>query len=515
MRIGELGVLAVAAVTGAFAAPAPAAADEPSPAEQPDHQCPGDLPVGTSDFNGDGHADLATGDPFASADGHSDAGAVTVLYGQAGGGVGAGDRDRITQETPGVPGGAEDGDRFGFATEAVDLDGNGCTDLVVGIPGEDLSGVADTGALVVLYGSPYGLGKGRPALWIDQGTTSIPGGHETADQFGYELAAAPAKGPDAATIVAGTPYEDVGSIRNAGSATAIWITGPDRIGAARWFDQDSPGVPGGPEADDLFGSDVELAEVSGSTGRWDLIVGLPYEDLGTTQEAGALTVIEDIAEAVYEYPSTWWDQSSPGVAGSVEAGDLFGTDPQFVVTPEGGYVAVGVPGEDLAGVHNGGMAQVFRTSGEGLEPQRVLHQGKPGTSDGIETDDYFGSVLHGVPRPVAGGDARLAVGVPTEDIAGALDAGAVQSFSLDAVGYEDRWYQQGAGGVPDEPEDRDRFGASVGSAGAGDEQVLLAGAPQEDGHGAVHALPFGDGGGTMWEPATPQAQRFGFTVSGH
>ncbi|MDA2810208.1 FG-GAP-like repeat-containing protein [Nocardiopsis sp. RSe5-2] len=536
MLIRTIGALGLAAVTAAAVA-APAAAS-PSPdgqgrplpsspstapgtaGEGPSAQrtCPGSASPTRSDFNGDGHADAAVGDPFAAVGGTNDAGAVTVLYGGGDGRVGEGERARITQDSPGVPGGVEGGDWFGAALEPVNLDGDGCTDLVVGTHGEDLDGAENAGAVVVLYGSPDGLGAGRGSLWIDQSTAKVPGSSERLDEFGYSLSAAPAEGADAATLVVGTPYEDIGSLQDAGAATALWFTEEGGIAAAARFDQDTPGVPGRPETSDLFGLGVELARVSGSTGRWDLLVGVPYEDVGSVRNSGGLIRIGDIAEAAAEYPSAWWDQASPGVAGSVEAGDLFGTDPEYVPTPEGGYAAVGVPGEDLSGRHDGGMAQSFTGTGDGLRADRSFHQDKEGAAGAVEDNDYFGFVLDGVPGTVAGGDARVVFGLPYEDIGAEEDSGAAQSFSLDAAGYDDRWIDQSTAGVPGTPEAGDFFGQEVATAGDEDEQALLVGAPDENAHGTVTVLPFG-GGARAWEPGAggvPEpANRFGASLAGH
>lgn len=480
--------------------------------------CPGRLGAEASDFNGDGHADAAVGDPFASVGGRDGAGTLTVMYGDDDGRAGEGGRIRFDQSSPGVPGTAEAGDRFGFALEAVNLNGDGCTDLVVGVPGEDVGGSADAGAVIVLFGAPAGLGAGH-SIWIDQESPGVPGGGERSDQFGYRLGAVPARGADAATVAVGIPYEDVGSVRDAGAVTVLWFTGSDRP-AARWFDQDTPGVPGEPETADLFGSGVEPVRVSGSSGRWDLVVGIPYEDLGSERNAGAMTRIEDIAEARSSFPSRWWTQDSAGVIGTTEAGDLFGTDPERVATPEGDYLAVGAPGEDLYGVENGGMAQVFRGSADDrLRPYRVFHQNLPGAAGAAEAGDHFAAELHGVTRPTSGGHARLVVGLPYEDIGRTVDAGAVQTFSLDAETVEDRWISQQAEDIPGGPDRGDRLGAALGSAGDADEQVLLIAVPAEDGVGMVHVLPFADGTGRLWYPGSGglpgNTERFGFSLAGH
>ena len=81
---------------------------------------------GGGDFNGDGVADLAVGVPGEDVDGIQDAGAVNVLYGSATGITATGDQ-LFTQATPGVPGAAEAGDRFGSAVAAGDFKGTATT----------------------------------------------------------------------------------------------------------------------------------------------------------------------------------------------------------------------------------------------------------------------------------------------------------------------------------------------------------------------------------------------------
>jgi hypothetical protein len=72
------------------------------------------FPLAAGDFNGNGAADLAVGAPFEDVGGAADAGAVSVLYGSAGGLTAIGGQ-LFTQDSPGVAGGAEVSDRFGNA----------------------------------------------------------------------------------------------------------------------------------------------------------------------------------------------------------------------------------------------------------------------------------------------------------------------------------------------------------------------------------------------------------------
>ncbi|MBT2232076.1 FG-GAP-like repeat-containing protein [Nonomuraea sp. NEAU-A123] len=105
-----------------------------------------DLAAG--DVNGDGYADLAAGLP-----GKAGGGAVLLFSGGRDGPAGA---RLFTQASPGVPGTAEDGDRFGASVSLRDLNGDGKADLGVGAPGESGT-AAGTGAAWVLPGSTGGL----------------------------------------------------------------------------------------------------------------------------------------------------------------------------------------------------------------------------------------------------------------------------------------------------------------------------------------------------------------------
>jgi FG-GAP repeat len=68
--------------------------------------------LAAGDFNHDGFTDLAAGAPFEDVGSASNAGAVSVLYG-SGGGLTTTGGQLFTQNSAGVPGTAERGDRFG------------------------------------------------------------------------------------------------------------------------------------------------------------------------------------------------------------------------------------------------------------------------------------------------------------------------------------------------------------------------------------------------------------------
>ena len=112
--------------------------------------------LAAGDFDGDGFWDLAVGVVGEDLGGRVDDGGFVVLSGSSGGLVGTGE-PMIHQASSGVSGAGEADDRFGFALVAGFFDGGSFADLAVGIPGEDIGGLADAGGFQMFLGTSIGI----------------------------------------------------------------------------------------------------------------------------------------------------------------------------------------------------------------------------------------------------------------------------------------------------------------------------------------------------------------------
>jgi hypothetical protein len=77
------------------------------------------------------------------------------------------------------------------------------------------------------------------------------------------------------------------------------------------------------EDGDQFGQALAVGDFD-NDGVANLVVGVPFEDLGTTSSAGAGNVLYGTAGGLSGTGSQLFDQDSPELPDTAEAGDLFG-----------------------------------------------------------------------------------------------------------------------------------------------------------------------------------------------
>jgi FG-GAP repeat len=177
--------------------------------------------VSMGDYSHDGFSDLAVGAPGEAVGSRAAAGAVSVLYG-SGGGLRHGPKQLFTQDSAGVAGLAEPGDRFGAALASGRYN-DWPDDLAVGTPGEDVGQGADAGAVTVLFSA--GVGQLLTGSGSQQLTQADP---EPRDRFGATLSDPTGLGElnvrynQGEDLAVGAPGETVGGRAGAGAVSVLF-----------------------------------------------------------------------------------------------------------------------------------------------------------------------------------------------------------------------------------------------------------------------------------------------------
>jgi hypothetical protein len=412
------------------------------------------------DFDGDGFGDLAVGIPdendedVAAGTVDVDAGAVQIFYGTSTGLTAA--RNQIfTQRSPGILDVTEAADKFGSALAAGDFNGDGQSDLAVGVPLENVGSISDAGAVAVIYGSTPGeitvdggLTSTDNQFWTQdtvQGFSEIQEQSEPFDRFGASLAVGDFNGDlrsfapstsKTSDLAIGVPFEDVqlslnAVITDAGAVNVLYGSQPgdtnpaDGLTAAfnQFFTQDTPGVPDVAEEGDRFGSSVAAGDFdksSQSPTQSDLAIGVPFEDVGSIVDAGAVNVIYGSGNRLVPNdsftPAQIFHQDTSGVLDLAESGDRFGTSltawdfgkdnqSQTFGDRRATDLAIGVPFEDFSGREDVGAVVVLygdnpealpNNGGQGLSAvgNQFWNQNSPGILDACEDGDRFGLTIY-------------------------------------------------------------------------------------------------------------------------
>jgi hypothetical protein len=458
------------------------------------------------DFNGDGVADQAIGVPRATVAGVNDAGAVTVLYGTSAAGLQAGapDDQRWTQVSGGIEGDPETGDQFGLAVAAGDFDGDGFSDLAIGVPTDDIHIALGGGKVNVIYGSGAGLTAEGNQLW-SQELLGLEGEPRSGESFGRSLAGADFNGDGFADLAIGVPGDVVGDFTGAGgvnvlygSADGLQLTAPeDQL----WSRQD---LDGDAEMDDAFGTALAVGDLD-ADGFADLAIGASGQSVGGDSRAGAAHVLYGSAAGLQTARAQVWTQDSPSVTGKAETDDALGSSLASGDFDGDGRddLAIGAPGEDLAPGADAGLVNVLYGGTAGLQATSPVDQSWTQDSDSVknksEANDAFGAALAASDFDANGRD-DLAVGAPGETLDSQADAGFANVLYGTAAGLQatspgDEKWSQNKTGVEDTAEAGDLFGAALSAADVnGDGFADLAiGAPGENvqgsgGAGAVNVV---------------------------
>ena len=268
--------------------------------------------LASGDFNGDDYADVAIGVPGED----NGEGWVNIIYGAYYGLKTSGDQ-LLGQDSDGIDGRGEKNDKFGYSLASGDFDNDGYSDLVIGVPFEDIESVVyfttqvyrcteecnqypscpsdglltmkctrtqhrsieDVGSINIIYGSGSGLTADHNHInSITQDTDGVLGGAESGDWFGFSLASGDFNGNGYYDIAIGVPGEnnDKGEINVIyGSKSGLTASGDLMFGQSGKIG--GINIAGGGEEDDFFGWGLASGDFDGN-GYSDISVWVPGEN---------------------------------------------------------------------------------------------------------------------------------------------------------------------------------------------------------------------------------------------
>jgi len=342
------------------------------------------------------------------------------------------------------------------ASAGSDLDNDGRDDLVVGVPDEDVAQVDSAGSINIFEGGAGGITARGDKLFTQ---ASLGGTVEALDRFGNAITYGDFNGDGFDDVAVGAPTEDFGGDRDAGVVHIIYGSENGVRARNNQLVSQVGKMAGKNEAGDFFGTDLASGDIDGD-GFDDLVVGVSGENVAGKIGAGAIIVAYGGRNGIKTRGSQSLSQKGrvPGVA---EDYDAFGVAVAVGDFNNDGFddVAVGAPGEGVAGQANAGNVTVLygRSAGLNRDGRSFAQTGLvPG---GNEAGDDFGNALTAGDFNGDGFD-DVAVGVPGEDVGAAVDAGAVVLLLGTPAGITDAGAQfiTQESGPLGASEEGDRFG---------------------------------------------------------
>ena len=190
------------------------------------------------------------------------------------------------------------------------------------------------------------------------------------------------------------PFEDQAAT-NDGAVNVIYGAATGGLGGPgnEVWSQGGEGVAGTPEAGDQFGYSLAAGNF-GNSSQADLAIGVPFEDQAATNDGAVNVIYGATTGGLGAAGNEVWSQGGEGVAGTPEAGDLFGYSlaaGNFGNSSQAD-LAIGVPFEDQAATNDGAVNVIYGAAGGLAVPgNEVWSQGSEGITGTPEAGDQFGT----------------------------------------------------------------------------------------------------------------------------